>query len=667
MLNKEDKHFRIHGDNIVECERTLSLITKALGCDDTNIIGPSGSSICPSFTINSHDAGVFHFTFFPGFGRWKQDILSIVHRRGGVLREAADALITKILPAGETPVLAIEYCAALAAGNQAWQRNGRAYSFARAGVPYLYVVEFGGFELDSERQRKTARLPNPAVPFSYLSCSDEYGTPNLPVYVHSPGADKSIDKIYGDVFGEKDLTDFIARILLATDISPTYQSLRNKAIKLVMILSENRSGDDSLDPQSWAEAEKAVHSGVNLVQYLASKKPIKWSKTAYIESLTSTAATLMKIAAKYAIGLTSANLPMCLIPATNITRFAMDVQKIYPSLPENFKNWLREERILTICWVMGFKPRGDDARPDRGLPALTRMLIGEATDMLTVVYGPAKKETWPLLHKAPLQLIEQNGLWEVIMNLSDAILIDSATDTEITEKGYLDSHWATKATQSTDTTVLVSPEPDKFAENDVDTVLHMVFARFGGNKVFEGMCNPPGGDWSGISLIADDCKTELRWLSLPRVSINNSKRPDHVFQIFGLEDKPVVLIVESKETSESVEDKIGPRLEAYLTALVKSPASCERPLGTNRWQHSPRTLNTTNIKFATGAAFLCAETRNIDNIVHKAQCDIAMCLEFVNGGTHCKIHTGTTSSLGEKIRDFLKLVVEKATLISIED
>jgi len=667
MSSKADRQFHIHGDNIVECERTLDLIAQALGCDDSDIIGPSGSCVCPSFTINSHDAGVFHFTFFPGFGRWKQDILSLVRQQGGVLRESADTLITQVLSSGEVPILAIEYCAALAAGNQAWQRNGRAYSFARAGILYLYIVELGGFELDSNRERKATRLPNPAIPFSYLSCSDEYRIPNLPVYVHNPGANSFIDKTYGDVFGEKDLVDFIAGILFTKDINSAYQSLRSKTIKLVRVLAENRRGNDSLDSQSWADAENFVHKGGGLIEYLTKHKSMKWSKTAYIKSLTPTAVSLMKIAAKHAVGLTSTNLPMCLVPTAQRNLFAKDVEQIYPGLPEDFRDWLRSEKELVICWIMGFKPRGDDARPDRGLPALTRMLIGASTNMLTVVYGPAKKETWPVLHNAPIQLMAQNGLWEVIMKLSDAILIDSATDTRVTDKGYLNSHWATKPTETIKTEILVPTEPDRFGENDVDTALHMILSRFGGNSVFEGMCNPPGGDWSGISLLVDNRKTELRWLSLPRVSSNNSKRPDHVFQIFDSAGQPLVFIVESKETAEAVEKKIGPRLAAYLTDLVKLPASVERQVGTDLWQHSVQRLEISDVEFATGVAFLGTRSAAIANVALNAQCDIAMAVEFTNNGRHCKIHIATTSPLGDKIKAFLEHIAERAKpLISIQ-
>ena len=47
----------------------------------------------------------------------------------------------------------------------------------------------------------------------------------------------------------------------------------------------------------------------------------------------------------------------------------------------------------------------------------------------------------------------------------------------------------------------LEPSPLKIGENDVDTILHTIFTQLKSSeiKIFEGMCNPPGGDWSGIS------------------------------------------------------------------------------------------------------------------------------------------------------------------------
>jgi hypothetical protein len=151
----------VHGDNIVECERALSLITQALGHDLLHISLPNSSVACPRYELEIRGSEKpFVVTFFPGFGRWDHDILKSIRDRGGVLREAADVIVTAVENGAENPLFAIEFCGALPAGNQAWQRSGRAFSFGAAKVPYLYISELGGFELDADRNRKAARLPN---------------------------------------------------------------------------------------------------------------------------------------------------------------------------------------------------------------------------------------------------------------------------------------------------------------------------------------------------------------------------------------------------------------------------------------------------------------------------------------------------------------------------
>ena len=313
--------FHIHGDNIVECERTLRLVELALGISCWPPPVPTALAVCPSFLFSLRaTAEPWKFTFFPGFGRWKEDILQLVRNRGGSLREAADAIITGVMSDREEPLLAIEYCGVLPAGNQAWQRNGR------AGIPFdaldslIYVAEIGGYELDLQRTRKASRLPNPAV----------------------------------------------------------------------------------------------------------------------------------------------------------------------------------------------------------------------------------------------------------------------------------------------------------LGENDVDTVLHTVLSRLGAAEVFEGMCNPPGGDWSGISLQSIRRDREFRWLSLPRVSKTHAKRPDHVFQILALDGPPVILAVESKERFRDVETRIGPRLKAYISDLLASPASVERRSSQEIWRTQRRVLTSTILPSCRPLPFWLTTSRILKSCEERA-------------------------------------------------
>lgn len=657
--------FHLHADNIVECERTLNLMSAALGEDLQCVNGPIGSVTCPSFLLHRLQGLPLSVTFFPGFGRWNEDVLKLIRDRGGTLREAADAIISRVHCGKETPLLAIEYCGALPAGNQAWQRNGRAYSFGRAKVPYVYVAELGGFELDSNRNRKAARMPNPAVPFSYLAYSIERGTPVLPVFVTSPGADGTSRNQYSDVFADSELVSLVRGVMLGKGLDMTLRKLHRKVLKFVMRRAETSRKGETLSPSEWEEAHRAVTKGKTLVEYILANHSQPWSKTAYIASLTDTARSLMDMTARHAIGLSSTKLPICVVRGKDRPAFASAAKRIYGNLPPDFVNWLARDGALVICWVMGFKPRGDDARPDRGLPPFARMLASERHDLLTVVYGPAKKSTWPLLRDEPKALMERNGLWEAILDVSDALLVDAITD-DVTNHGFVRAHWESAIPAPRQRSIVVVPEPQNIGENDVDTVLHLLLARCAGPNVFEGMCNPPGGDWSGVSLQPKDRTLELRWVSLPRVSGSDTKRPDHVFQIFGLGAKPIILSVESKETANAVEHQIGPRLVSYLRYLITSPASIERSEKSAQWNHSSRRLEPKEFAFMSAVAFMPKLDVDIENVSAKAQADLVLGFRFSPGGRSCEIELIPNTDLARKLVNFIAGLDLTNTRISLK-
>ena len=647
------RKFHIHGDNIVECERTLVLIIRALGDSNVSISGPKGSPACPEFIICVNGSNeILHFTFFPGFGRWNHDILKLIKELGGVLREATDAIITRVDEGHEFPILFIEYCGALPAGNQAWQRSGRAYSLGLTGIPYLYISELGGFELDSDRSRKSPRMPNPAVPFSYVSFSIERKTPVLPIFITSPGADQRSRTKYAEEFADNELINIVHNIITEQPLDAIVESVIKKVLSFINKRSKVIRNGITLTPQEWENAYLNLNKGQSLVDFLISDARLSWSKTAYIDSLTDSAKKIMAEAAKLGIGLTSTQLPICIIENDKRKGFASCLKNIYTDLPHDFINWLERDGNLVVCWIMGFKPAGDDARPDRGLPPFTRMLIGDNCDLLSVIYGPAPISTWPLLQNKPEELITRNGLWESILNVSDAILVDSSTD-KITNHGFCRSHWNNDTRNERINKILVSPKPLTYGENDVDTVLHTLFSRFGGSNVFEGMCNPPGGDWSGVSLLLKDNSKELRWLSLPRVSGTNSKRPDHLFQLFGITTNPIILTIESKETAKSVEENIGPRLNKYISNLLSKPASIERSLNSEKWEHSEKVLDINDFIFISAVAFIQSESSQITSIAKSSKADIVFTFSFEEDGEICYIRIHSTTQNGNLLIEFI--------------
>jgi len=204
-MNK--RYLRVHGDNIVECERTLLLLSQAFG-KEVRII-PASSLYMPFYELAINDKDILQIELLSGHGRWGVDITTALMDNGGILREGADSYITEIVNGQEKILLAIEYCSALPAGNNAWQRNGRAYSSVLAGVPYLYYAEVGGVELDENRAVKAPRFPNPVVPFSYLTTTKRMNAFCIPVYTTHPSITEALHLEFQNIFGYLDSLEVV--------------------------------------------------------------------------------------------------------------------------------------------------------------------------------------------------------------------------------------------------------------------------------------------------------------------------------------------------------------------------------------------------------------------------------------------------------------------------
>lgn len=647
----EPRLFRLHGDNVVECERTLDLILAALASLNPKLVGPVGSPVCPTYGVMIPGHPEIHLTFLPGYGggRWKSDILEAVRRRGGVLREAADAIVCEVVNGVEDMLFAIEYCGALPAGNQAWQRNGRALSFAAAGVPYLYIAELGGFELDDSRARKAERLPNPAVPFSYLVTCRSFQSMAVPVYIPSPGASAATAAKYAAAYGEKHVLGLVRAYMLGDSPAIHVQALQEHAVAAVQILAGARRGKDSLSPSEWDAAWKAVNAGSALPGFLCTLPGLKWKKTAYIAGLTASAQALMAAAAEVGIGFTSTNLPICLIPAQKRATFSAAIQAIHPHLSAAFLTWVSGATVpLTVCWVMGFKPGGEDARPDRGLPPLARMLAGADAEILSIVYGPAPASHWTMMSSQKDKLASQNGLWQAVLHASDALLADSATLPG--QKAHAEIlAISAKAAVAVRGHTPVDPVPARFGEQDVDTVIHTLLAKLGSATVFEGMCNPPGGDWSGISRLVRGSTTEHRWLVLPRVTAGNEKRPDHVFQILTAQGVDLAVAIESKDASTDIEPAIGPRLARYLGGLFASTPSIVRDRRGAPWRHFAGTAPTSPLEVATAAAFVSRGEEDLRGVAARAQVDLVIAARFGARDGACVLRLHAPTALGKSL------------------
>jgi rRNA maturation endonuclease Nob1 len=654
------KQFSIYGDNIVECERMLSLVKKAFSVKSCSV---SGSPTAPIFELTT-PKGIFQFNCFPGFCRWEHDIVSVLQNAGGVLRETPDIFITKIEADMEVPILAVEFCSALPAGNQAWQRSGRAYSTAKCGIPYLFITELGGFELDVNRNKKAPRLPNPAVPYSFISYAESSDADLMIAYEMNPGADEENRIRYSPMIAGNDLSRYIAAKILGEDSDSVLEALATKAYSFVQVASDNKKiRVASLSTEQWNRVHDALHQNGN-AQELYNAYDFEWKKKLSIETKPSFQRFLSEVE-KIATAVASGDLPFCVIKRERVPDLKKAIKRIYPGFfdCETSVNEIGTESVA-ICWINGFKPHGDDARPDRGQLPFLRMLIGDDIKVITVVYGPATTQMLAKLSQDPKRLGEENGLWESILALSNFVICDSMRgDKPVFQKGWIDtpheSDMGTALKMPANKTHF--PRPECIGENDVDSGIHMLFAYVLKADCFESMCNPPGGDWSGISLRFKG--KEYRWLTLPRVSASGSKRPDHVIQSHTGE----IITIESKDSLRNLEKNIGKRLNQYCIDLFKTPPSCTRETEGN-WSDQIGTFVLPDLTYVSVGAFLEKSDDDSRKALPHAKTDIAFLISFKGQTAIMKIKFATDCNIEiKKLLSNIKVPKELNLQVDIID
>lgn len=610
--NMNKRLFRIHGDNIVECKRTLNMIAEAF---DSSPKLQKSPIYFPKYTIVTEQS-VFEIELLSGHGRWSDiDLGEIILQSGGQLRESADSYITEIKDSKEHILLGIEFCSALPAGNNAWQRNGRALASVLANIPYLYYAEIGGIELDENRNPKAPRYPNPAVPFSYIALSEDTKRVCLPVYRGHPSMTEENLKLYKDSLGYKDGLDYLRQVLLGTDTSKIVKKLSDKALLLVNILSNARNHRDTLRGEEW---RNLLNSG-NRPLWLTRYNGFGWKKKAGGKVIVTPTLNLMKEKAETlsAKPITAKDLPFCIIPKENVSLFKKWMRKTYRGM----KTELDVKKDLAIVWITGFKPKGDDSRPDRGLSPLCRMLLGKDANILAVVYGPGTKSTWDLLSTSPEALCKNNGLFQSIFTCCNYLLVDSTT---CRKKLFIN----TNSNFSLQTGIITFPYIEtpvvQFFEHDTDCAIHQILSSQDKLGIHECFCNPPGGDWSGISFFYE--QNEYKWTSLPRVS-EKSKRPDHIFQI-GKDSSPLFVTIESKGLGKDLENDIGNRLKDYVRDLFMSEPTAQKAEG-EEWKYYDGAL-VGELKFSILAvgAFLYKNNEELSHHLRRGKLDAIFAFEF---------------------------------------
>lgn len=641
----EVRRFRIHGDNIVECHRTLSIIAEAYGVEPVLTDSPV---FAPVYALAAGKT-FYYYQLLSGHDRWGGDLREILMANGAVLREGADSYLTEIVSGREKILLGIEYCSALPAGNNAWQRNGRAFACVMAGIPYLYYAEIGGVELDEDREPKASRFPNPIVPFSYLSLAEMSGALCMPVYRPHPSITQELYSVFSDVFGYKISLGLIYKLIERVSYTDEADALKAKTLMLVNLLSDTRRSIDTFRGDEWIRFLQPSQK-INT----AEDSPLDWKKKVSSKvNATRTFRAFLDGAREMPCKTVGAKeIPLCLVPVGRLVDFESILNRIYPDLPIEFDR----DRPLVVAWITGFKPGGDDSRPDRGLIPLARMLMGNQAAVMAVVYGPGSRNIWDNLSESLALAAEKNGLFEAIVNLCDHLLVDSPTN-----PGGPQYYRIMPRTTSSGTDIVFDALPGTpvaYSEHDTDTAIRQLLSH-NTLPVKECMCNPPGGDWSGISYFTPD--VEYRWTSLPRVSGSQRKRPDHVFQ-FDLEDGPLFIAIESKEKARNLETLIGDRLRLYIDDLFSVTPTCsltER----GEWRSFTGSLREPDYRVLTVGAFKYGGEDELYSSLIRGHLDAVIAFEF---GEKTVLHVIYDNPEAEIISDFFRNSLVGNTRLEIQ-
>ncbi len=659
------KVFHIYGDNIVECTRTLQYILNGF---PVKTIRQSFVNITtPRFWIET-SSEEFHFIFFPGTNatRWNKDIYKeFVLERGGMLKEGADALITEVTNDNEEiPIIAIEFSAALPAGNNAWQRSGRALSLSQAGIPYFYIVHLGGKEYKKENNQLATRFLNPALPLSFSLKSLTSPIPSIFVYSEAPEADDFYRNKFSNCYGEEIFSSILYKVIQNESYADELRILQRKNTEFL----KTRTNLIKKPEYNARDYDRILESKVpydTLVEVTKEKK-IKWKKklakkirSNFEFQPSHPVLQLIDNLGSYSYALITKDLPCTLIPGKQRLLLADYIcNDLYKDKVSNeFKEWIYKEEDLVVCVINGFKPEGEDSRPDRGLPPLSKMLTNR--ELLTLVIGTAKHEVWEHLDKSPEKL-SKNGLWQSIFNLSEAILVDTPTRIGYPHNTYVKAHWEkdVNVKKTNHKPKVINDFPRRTGEQDVDTAIHILFRYIG--KFFECMCNPPGGDWSGISILQN--QIEYRWTSMNRVSQKHTKRPDHIYQ-FEYEDKPTLLLIESKDFKSNLlshEEDVGIGMVEYLKRLMNREYTAKREVK-DTWKSASGNLLLDSFNTFSAVAYEMKGTseENLDEsleLLNYTNSHLAFALELLNERSILHIFSINESAynLSEYIRERTK-------------
>lgn len=122
---------------------------------------------------------------------------------------------------------------------------------------------------------------------------------------------------------------------------------------------------NSYTKEDWASIQND-YSG-DIIAFSKQNNHFPFAKKIAKKSITGRNKDFSSLATKYSTGIASKDLPFGLIPSNNKIAFANELLTLYPEMNDKFYRKLATPNDLIICIFKGFKPRGDDARPDRGI------------------------------------------------------------------------------------------------------------------------------------------------------------------------------------------------------------------------------------------------------------------------------------------------------------
>lgn len=597
----------VYGDNILECERALSYLETGIRRQENEILKKElldGFIITPRYNIKGKE-NEYVITLYPGVnrGRWNRDIYDILFTDNGIkLTETCDVILTSFENNKEKPILAIEFSSALPAGNNSWQRSGRALSFSRLGIPYIYAVEIGAHELDKNGGIKSTRSQSSLLILSYLLNNSRSKRFNSLSYSTSPVAYPDFINEYREIINENYLFDYIYFVV-------TNNTTEIEKCEVKLLLTElkvyNKAAHEKENIFKTLKVDENHLEFINSIEldYLlegVTKAGISWNKKIKKDTeLTEDFEHLRKLAKQYCFSpYAKSSVPIGILPKNQFDNFIIDIESQCPNYYKIFNEAITNSKNdLVIVMINGFKPGGEDSRPDRDLLPFSRMIFGEEITIFTIIYSPNVPEyIINSISNGEFNVLRRNGLFNAILDGSDYTLVDSFKHDKCFE---IPSQHSNTPNEILNIAIPeINRKPERIGENDIDTVIHMIFKDI--KYVFESFTNPPGGDWSGISII--DNQYEYRWTSLNREP-KNVKRPDHIFQIKSDE----LLVIESKERYSTLinkEKNVGPKMIAFLSDLLfDRPINAKKKHGEKEYSGTDEKINTSYFNFLSAVAF----------------------------------------------------------------